>query len=90
MDKRIHVYYSGIVQGVGFRFTAERIAQQARLCGYVRNLDDGRVEVVCEGSEASLGDFLSRVQQIFDGQIRDTNVERQNATGEFNGFDIRF
>jgi len=46
MAKRAHVYYSGSVQGVGFRFTAEDLARQNNLTGWVKNLADGRVEIV--------------------------------------------
>ena len=51
MKKRIHVYYEGRVQGVGFRFTSEYVAQQLKLTGWVKNLPDGRVELVAEGKE---------------------------------------
>ncbi len=59
MRKRIHVYYSGMVQGVGFRFTAEKLAKGLGLAGWVKNLRDGRVEVLCEGEEADLVSFIN-------------------------------
>jgi acylphosphatase len=90
MDKRIHVFYSGDVQGVGFRFTSEDVASSLGLAGWVRNLGDHRVEVVAEGDEKDLRQFMARIDDIFKIYIRDTDVEWEEATGEFGGFDIRF
>ena len=49
------------MQGVGFRFTAEAIARKFKVNGWVSNLRDGRVEVVAEGEESALKDFLERI-----------------------------
>ncbi len=88
--KRLHVYYSGSVQGVGFRFTAERLAGSLRLTGWVKNMNDGRVEIVCEGKERELKDFLEKMNAAFRPYVRDIDVEWGEATGGFEGFDIRF
>jgi acylphosphatase len=48
---------SGLVQGVGYRFFAERVANQLGICGYVKNLGDDNVEVYAIGDEASLEEF---------------------------------
>ena len=90
MNKRLHAYYSGSVQGVGFRFTAERVAGSLGLKGWVRNLRDGRVEVMCEGNEASLKEFLAKIESVFKEYIRDADVSWGEAAGKFAGFDIRF
>jgi len=90
MNKRLHAYYSGSVQGVGFRFTAERLALGLGLTGWVRNLRDGRVEVLCEGPESALKEFSEKVNNIFKEYIRDNDIEWSEAMGEFDGFDIRF
>ena len=58
MKKFAHVYYSGRVQGIGFRFTAQRIAEELGVCGWVKNLDDGRVEILAQAGEDKLKDFL--------------------------------
>ena len=87
--KRIHVYYSGSVQGVGFRFTAERITDSLKLTGWASNLPDGRVEVLCEGAEADIEVFLQKIVGIFKIYIRDVDAQWSEATGEFDGFDIR-
>ena len=90
MEKSIHAYYYGMVQGVGFRYSAERAAFLLGLKGYVKNLDDGRVEVYCEGKEDALREFLKKMQSIFKAYIRDTDVEWGEADGETGSFDIRF
>ena len=56
--KRAHAYYSGNVQGVGFRFTAIDLARKYAVKGWVKNVYDGGVEVVAEGEEAVLKEFL--------------------------------
>jgi len=90
MKKRIHVYYSGTVQGVGFRFTAERVANSLGLDGWVKNLNDGRVEVVCEGDEEQLKNFLKKIDEVFRVYIRDTDVAWADETSRHHGFDVRF
>ena len=89
--KRIHVFYSGHVQGVGFRFTVRSIASESGLVGWVRNLRDGRVEVVCEGEEKKLKAFLDNIKDEFLGRyIVDTDVIWEEPTHEFDSFGIRF
>ncbi len=90
MNKRLHIYYSGSVQGVGFRFLAQSAAHQLDVTGWVKNLEDGRVEMVCEGPAAALNKFLDRIKDILGGYIRDARIESEKATGEFEGFDIKF
>jgi acylphosphatase len=90
MNKRLHAYYSGSVQGVGFRFTAEREAMRLGLTGWVKNLYDGRVEALCEGREEDLKKFLQRISDLFARYIRDADVEWSAATGEFEDFAITF
>ena len=68
--ERRRVHYTGRVQGVGFRFTCHRIAQGYDVGGYVRNLPDGRVEVVVEGGTAALDAFLQSVRDELDHHIR--------------------
>jgi acylphosphatase len=87
--QRRTVQYSGRVQGVGFRYTAQSIAHRYAVSGYVRNQPDGRVELVAEGKAHELDAFLSEVRERFFGSIRDERADVQPATGEFTGFDIR-
>ena len=90
MKKQIHAYFSGTVQGVGFRFTAQDIANDLRLTGWVRNLPDKRVEVLAEGEEKDLKDFLDRVEQYFSRYIRDRDIKWLEASAEFKDFGIKF
>ncbi|MCM8758030.1 MAG: acylphosphatase [Candidatus Omnitrophica bacterium] len=90
MQRRIHVFYVGRVQGVGFRYTAESIAQDLGVKGWVRNLRDGRVELVAEQEEEILKEFLERIKKYFSSYIKDIQIDWQQPTGEFEDFEIRF
>jgi acylphosphatase len=87
---RTAAYYSGNVQGVGFRFTTRWIAKRFTVTGFVRNLPDGRVEVVCEGAPEEVQGFLSAVEEQMKPYIRSREVEESEGSGEFTGFEIRF
>ena len=84
------VLYSGRVQGVGFRYTARRIAQGHTVTGFVRNLDDGRVELVAEGSSAEIDRVLDEIASAMSGHIRDTQVQKGQVTGKYSSFDVAF
>lgn len=84
------VFFSGQVQGVGFRYTARHLATRHRVGGYVRNLTDGRVEAVVEGDEAEVQRFIDAVNEEMSGCVRDVQCNDSPATGEFTRFEIRF
>lgn len=88
--KRAHIIYSGTVQGVGFRWTAEDIANSLGLTGWVRNCPDGTVEVMCEGKEDGIHSFLRRIKQELGRYIRSARVDWEDSAEEFNKFSIRF
>ncbi len=90
MRKRVEVFYSGRVQGVGFRFTAESIAGELGVCGWVKNLRDGNVQLMAEAEEGILKDFLSKIKESFSPYIADSDITWLEATSEFQGFEIRF
>jgi acylphosphatase len=87
--QRKTVYYFGHVQGVGFRYTVRTIARRLDVTGFVRNLPDGRVELVAEGSSAELESFLRLVRDELGHHIRDVKIDTQPGNGEFSGFEIR-
>lgn len=84
------VFFSGRVQGVGFRFTAESIAARFAVNGFVRNLPDGRVELVAEGTAAELDRFQEAIKQTMSRQITEVTASDAVATGEFRSFQIAF
>ena len=86
---RRRVFYSGRVQGVGFRFTAQRVAKDFAVTGWVRNLADGRVELLVEGNEKEATAFLERLGEVMEGNIESVQQLDEPATGEFQGFQIR-
>ena len=84
------VHFSGTVQGIGFRYTAHRLARGFAVTGYVRNLPDARVELVAEGEPEQVARLLDAVQQAMHGHIRDTVCSEAPATGAYHGFEIIF
>jgi acylphosphatase len=88
--ERCTVLYSGRVQGVGFRYTTNSIARGHDVSGYVRNLPDGQVELVAEGEPHAIDAFRREVRDRFFNHIRDERCDVQPATGEFDGFEIRY
>ena len=72
--QRSTAYFSGRVQGVGFRYTCRNIAVQYDMRGYVRNLPDGRVELVIEGPGCQTEELISAVQQRMGGFIKNIDL----------------
>jgi acylphosphatase len=85
---RSRVFYSGNVQGVGFRFTAQRTASRFAVTGWVRNLADGRVELLAEGASSEVQAFLTRLSESMAHHIANSQVFEEPPTGEFSGFEI--
>ncbi len=91
MEKvQVHIFYSGTVQGVGFRFTVRRFASRLDLNGWVRNLSDGRVEVIVEGEEKKIQQLMADVEDYFGDYIRDKETEQQEFTNKYPNFKIVF
>lgn len=88
-SERREVAYAGLVQGVGFRYTARQIARRYRVTGYVQNLADGRVWLVAEGTADELDRFLHALAAAMADNIRHTEVRVLAATNEFDHFGIR-
>jgi acylphosphatase len=86
---RIHVLYSGRVQGVGFRATVKNVAAGYEVVGTIRNLPDGRVELLAEGARQELEEFRVAVENSGLGRlVRGQQVSWSPAEGGFKGFEI--
>lgn len=85
----MHIFYSGHVQGVGFRFTVKSVAAGFEVTGVVRNLPDGRVELVAEGERNELESFRAAISDAgLAACIRNEDASWTEARGEFRGFEI--
>jgi acylphosphatase len=88
---RVRVFAGGRVQGVAYRFYAEKCAARLGVTGWVRNLDDGRVEVLAEGSAGQIETFLERLREGPRlARVDEFDVRRETSTGEFADFRITF
>lgn len=83
-----HIFYSGTVQGIGFRYTTLQIAEGLKVSGWVRNLTDGRVEILAEAQEEIVKQFMSSVEARFEGYIKDKQVKFSSPTGKTKEFRI--
>lgn len=87
--RRMQVLYSGHVQGVGFRYTARQVAQGFEVAGLVRNLLDGRVELLAEGDAEELQAFRQALRESgLESFIRDETVSWSEPQGNLRGFQI--
>ncbi len=82
------VYYSGTVQGVGFRATTLSIARRHPVRGWVRNLLDGRVELLADGTAEAVEAFLADVRQRMAGYIQNEEIAERATTEPLDGFRI--
>jgi acylphosphatase len=86
---RYTITFTGRVQGVGFRYTTERIARRFQVAGWVRNEPDGSVRCVVEGEQADLDAFLAAVKDAMQRNIENARIEAGPAGGDLRGFEIR-
>ena len=88
--KKLHVFVSGRVQGVGFRYYVYYSAQKFPISGFVRNLSDGRVEVYAEGKEDDLEQLLLSVENgPRFSDINSIDIERGEGVSKFEQFMIK-
>ena len=86
---RLQVFYAGTVQGVGFRYSVKSLAGGFEVTGTVRNLPDGRVELVAEGSKDELSAFQQAIRESELGHfIRKEDVAWHAPVGDLRGFEI--
>lgn len=87
---RAHVFVSGTVQGVSFRATTRDEARERGVDGWVRNLEDGRVEAVFEGSEDAVAAMVDFCHEGSDAAVvEEVEASREEPTGE-DGFEVRW
>ncbi|MFO7819244.1 MAG: acylphosphatase [Halanaerobacter sp.] len=88
---RKHVYWSGKVQGVGFRAFTTRTAQGLGVNGWVKNLADGRVEAVFSGSQDKVANLLEEVKKGPSfARVDNIEIEDETYQGEYNDFQVRY
>ncbi len=88
---RLHVLIEGRVQGVGFRYFVLEKANNLGVTGWVRNTFQGQVEVMAEGSRATLDKLLMHIRQGPPSSLVTEALPKwENATGEFKRFDVKF
>jgi len=89
MKKRVLVYYSGRVQGVGLRFHCRMLAVKAGINGWVGNLRDGRVALAAEAEETVLHSFLKKMADDFSGLITEAECTWSDSVENLTGFSIK-
>jgi len=82
-------HFSGRVQGVGFRYTVQNLAVQYNVGGYIKNLSDGRVELLIEGPDEEMERLLGDVSRKMGCYIQAVDQKVDQATGEFDHFAVR-
>ena len=85
-----HIIFIGTVQGVGFRFTAHRIANRHNLTGFVRNLPNGTVEMLAQGQSEDIDNCIQDMKESFGGYIRQIRIEDTPADPKYTDFKITF
>jgi len=85
-----HVIFKGRVQGVGFRYTTHRMANRYDLTGFVRNLPDGTVEALLQGTTANIQACLDELHDCFGGYLRDVNTTDQPVNPQHHDFRITY
>jgi acylphosphatase len=89
-EERVHVLVSGRVQGVAFRDSTRRQAEQLGLNGWVRNTKDGRVEAVFEGETEAVRQMIEWCESgPSSADVDDVSVEQETPSGDFSGFEVR-
>lgn len=91
LEKRVHGYVRGLVQGVFYRASTRDQARRLGLVGWVRNLPDGRVEFVAEGRDEAIEDLVRWCRQGPPGSmVDDVETSYGMPTGEFGDFSVRY
>lgn len=87
---RSHVLFSGTVQGVGFRYTTQRFARELKITGWVKNLSDGRVEMMAEGPRERLENLIYKLDKYYEGKITHKDLDWLDARNQFQDFVVTY
>ena len=90
MVKGYEIIFSGVVQGVGFRFSARNLAVRHKIKGWVMNLSDGRVKLLAQGQREDLDNFLHDLKGELKSYIEDYILQEKEASGDYKDFQIKF
>jgi acylphosphatase len=85
-----YVIFIGRVQGVGFRFTAHRMAHRHQLTGFVRNMPDGTVEMLAQGLAQDIDDCVRDIKDYFGNYLRETRIQEIPTDPKYRDFRITF
>ena len=88
--KRLHAIFEGSVQGVGFRYLSRDIAIKLGITGFIKNLDDGKVEIIAEAEDKTLQEFLEKIRQTFSENIKKEDIQWLEPSSKFKDFTIKF
>jgi len=89
MKQRAHVYIVGKVQGVFFRAWATQKAKKFDLCGWVRNVDDGKVEIVAEGERVKINSLIKALKKGPPlSKVKNIEIIWEKTKEEFEGFNV--
>ena len=90
-ETRVHIFVSGLVQGIFFRHNARQKAQELGITGWVRNLADGRVEIVAEGEKQKINDLIEWAERGPSvARVDKLDLEYEKYKGEFDSFEVRY
>ena len=91
VQKRVHLFVTGRVQGVFFRQATKVIAIKNNVTGWVRNLDDGRVEILIEGDDKCIDSVIAWCDcGPANSRVDDIQINNENYLGNFKNFEVRY
>lgn len=90
MKKQVHLFIAGSVQGVGYRQFVKSLAKKHQVMGWVRNLSDGRVEIVMQGNDDKIGQLLPLLKEgSFLAEVKEVEMSWEEFNEEYDDFSIR-
>lgn len=88
--KQVHLFISGSVQGVGFRYFIKSHAKKYSVVGWVSNMPDGRLEAVFQGEESALKELVEKCRKgPFLAEVKNLELQEEEAVDSFADFEVR-